>query len=201
MLIAARTQLLVWMSRTGSPAPERALEILDEAIDCARSLSYDVSPPVRASAGLADELTWLAHWFRDRHGFTVTIESPPRTMDIPDAERLFLMQSLRELILNAAKYAGVEEARVDVRGTRSGVSVEVTDEGRGFDPAAIDLRERVSNGHGFGLLNIRERARALGGRLDLVSAPGQGTRATIFLPFEGLAEPAAEADDRQHSLL
>ncbi|MBL1173195.1 MAG: sensor histidine kinase, partial [Chloroflexi bacterium] len=70
---------------------------------------------------------------------------------------------------------------LDVDGGR--VTMSVSDEGRGFDPAAA--LSRSQNREHFGLHGIQERARALGGDCEIVSAPGKGTRILVELPANG----------------
>jgi signal transduction histidine kinase len=63
------------------------------------------------------------------------------------------------------------------------VDMSVSDEGRGFDPA-VALSRSVNREH-FGLHGIQERARALGGECEIVSAPGKGARMLIEIPVNG----------------
>jgi signal transduction histidine kinase len=91
-----------------------------------------------------------------------------------------LFESARELMTNALKYAGPCEIRTVVNGNNDELVVCVADNGTGFDPAAA---ERLpGSGSGFGLFNIRQRVEGLGGCLEIESAPGKGTRATIRVP-------------------
>jgi signal transduction histidine kinase len=70
----------------------------------------------------------------------------------------------------------------------------VQDRGRGFDPVA----DRKAAGSHFGLFSVKERMEAMGGRLDLKSAPGQGTTATLVLPLGGMCEAKeSEATDER----
>jgi signal transduction histidine kinase len=66
---------------------------------------------------------------------------------------------------------------VDLTYTTDTLSLRVSDDGRGFDPAQ-------DPGEGFGLESMRERASGLGGRVDVESAPGKGTRITCVCPLD-----------------
>jgi signal transduction histidine kinase len=79
-----------------------------------------------------------------------------------------------------------------VRWTTGGVAVSVADDGVGFDPAAVS-RRAVSDS--FGLFSIRERLRHLGGRMDVDTAPGRGSRITVSLPLAGGARRGAPGAD------
>jgi signal transduction histidine kinase len=85
-----------------------------------------------------------------------------------------------EALQNIQKYADATTARVTVDGSVGALAFAVEDDGIGFDPTGTDL--------GSGMSNMADRIDALGGRLEVISAPGRGTtiRATIPLPA-GLA--------------
>jgi signal transduction histidine kinase len=78
-----------------------------------------------------------------------------------------LVRIAREAVTNAARHSGVSQVRLALEGDGSRVRLRVSDRGRGFDPAATD--------GGFGLVFMRQRARAVGGELRISSAPGEGS--------------------------
>jgi signal transduction histidine kinase len=83
--------------------------------------------------------------------------------------------------MNVFKHAKVGAATVSLRRADGRVAVEVEDKGVGFD--ATDLAPRPGSG-GFGLFSVREQIHRLGGTVDVVSAPEQGTRVTIRVPVK-----------------
>lgn len=91
----------------------------------------------------------------------------------------------QEALANSARYSGADSARFCLNVYEGGVDISISDEGRGFDPA-VALSRSVNREH-FGLHGIQERAHALGGNCDIVSAPGKGTRILIELPRNGHA--------------
>ncbi|MDR2214708.1 MAG: hypothetical protein LBE59_02575, partial [Nevskiaceae bacterium] len=100
---------------------------------------------------------------------------------------------VRELLRNVAKHAGVSAARVQVRGDRERISVEVRDEGKGFEwqPDFFAARAR-----GFGLWSITDRVREAGGEFTVDTAPGRGSRVMFSVPLrrrEAVAAVSAEA--------
>ena len=96
-----------------------------------------------------------------------------------------LLNLVREALSNAVRHGRAQRISIDLRRTGGRVLLEVTDDGIGFDPA----RERAAGHHG--LANMRARATAIGGTLDIRSAPGDGTRLVVELP----APPTSGADD------
>jgi len=87
---------------------------------------------------------------------------------------------VQEALANVRKHAGARSARVAIAAEDGELVVEVEDDGRGFD---VEHRHRTGWPH-FGLQTMRERAEAIGGRLELVSAPGEGTRIVVRVPLE-----------------
>ncbi|MCF8085012.1 MAG: response regulator, partial [Deltaproteobacteria bacterium] len=108
---------------------------------------------------------------------------------IPDKDiRLFLYQSVRELLFNVVKHAGTNTARITLRKNKGGdLEITVSDEGNGFDTA--EMIHEQDEGVGFGLFSMRERISLLGGAMNMESVPGQGTTCILTLPLmEGAAE-------------
>jgi signal transduction histidine kinase/CheY-like chemotaxis protein len=171
-------------SQLGTPTEPlvKAKQHLDEAIGAARSLSFELSPPLSNSSGLATALNWLAGWAHERYGLEVTVSTDPLA-DVARPEiRTLLFESVRELLFNVIKHAGVKSVAVEVsRGANGTLCISVADPGIGFEPSELEARFRKAHG-GWGLFSIRERLALLGGRLEIDSTRGQGTRFRLFAP-------------------
>lgn len=172
----------------GSPACEKALkrvdDILSDSLTYSRTLVAELSPPVLRDHGLAAGIKWLAEYMKKRHELTVTVRVPEEDLKLPEDQRILLFQSVRELLINASKYAGTGEATVEMIQSENQVRIEVRDQGAGFDLTADAAAAGTPSGgisSKFGLFSIRERMRALGGSCVIESAPGEGTRATLNL--------------------
>ena len=114
-------------------------------------------------------------------GAKVSVEADssanPKAIDV----RVFLFQAVRELLLNAVKYAAGSPVHVLMKGIGSGkLRIIVSDRGPGFDPTNLD-RQGIQLG-GLGLFNIRERMASFGGKLQIDNVPGRGTRITLIAP-------------------
>jgi hypothetical protein len=88
---------------------------------------------------------------------------------------------VQELVVNIIKHADAQRARVTVVRDAERIRIEVEDYGVGFDVSK--LAPHSGPGGGFGLFSIRERPGHLGGRVDLQSAPGHGTKVTLVAPL------------------
>jgi PAS domain S-box-containing protein len=163
---------------------------IDEAITAARSLSLELFPPVLHSSGLPAALTWLADRTRHEYGLAVQVSVDPRANSDRKDVRTLLFESVRELLFNAVKHARVDRIALHlVLESDDTLCITVADRGVGFDPATLADRAKAGQA-GWGLFSIRERVTLLGGRLDIDSAPGQGTRFRLIVP-RGEAHAAA----------
>ncbi len=93
-----------------------------------------------------------------------------------------LLRICQESLANILKHANATQVTVTLNFYDSQVRLAIRDNGVGFDPEAPRTRNR--EGGGFGLINMRERARLLGGELLAQSEPGQGTLVEAILPLE-----------------
>src|SRR5436190_2795657 len=170
----------------GGVAPSEALEQakhhLDEAIAAARSLNFELFPPVLQHSGLPAALTWLAHWTQTKYSLKVVVSADPRADSARKDVRTLIFESVRELLFNAVKHARVDRVALDLTlDADERLCITVSDAGIGFDPAALDNRLKDAE-VGWGLFSVRERVTLLGGRLDIESAPGRGTRFRLVAP-------------------
>ena len=158
-------------------------EWIGRAIETTRQLTVDLSPPILGDENLADALEWLQNQMDELHGFVVELEGE-QTRSFDKEVRTLLFQTVRELLFNAHKYAGVDAATVRLEEPAAAddeaalLLIHVIDEGCGFD---VDATEMQANG-GMGLHRAHERLRLLGGQLDIQSAPSEGTHITIHAP-------------------
>ncbi len=183
LLYAARLHLDTLRRRNPAdpPLPEtidRIDALLGECIAESRSLTVQLCPPVLYEAGLAAALEWLGRHMDQTCGLTVEVEVDPRAEPESEELRILLFEAARELLFNVVKHAHTHSAQVKMTATDSGeVRLAISDEGVGFTPA--DQKPEKTTAVGFGLFSIRERLELLGGRLEVDTAPGRGTRVTI----------------------
>jgi CheY-like chemotaxis protein len=177
----------------GIPACERAFQrvdgILSDALTYSRTLVAELCPPVLHEHGLVAGLKWLAEHMKHRQEQTVTVIAPEdHELHLAEDQRVLLFQSIRELLINAAKHAGTGEATIVITERADQIQIEVRDRGQGFDLAAAAAAAAGTPSGGisskFGLFSIQERMRAIGGSFEIQSSPGLGTTATLMLPLE-----------------
>ncbi len=168
---------------------EKSAELLRDAITTSRGLTAELCPPVLYTAGLEDALHALSAQLRQR--FDLSVEVDVSLGEEPSAgSRILVYRCVQELLTNVAKHAGTDSASVRVEQRDERLHVSVADDGAGFDPACVGRAEN----EGFGLFSIRERVQAIGGTIQIESAPGSGTRISVAMPVLGrdeFEEPAA----------
>ncbi len=161
----------------------RVEQLLCASNDVARGLSHELSPVALQQGNLAGALKWLAGWMEQNHRLSVRVEGEAITAPLEDSVKVLLFQSVRELLFNVVKHAGVKRAKVRLTETGEGqLEILVSDQGKGFDAA------RTSNGGetstGLGLFSIRERLHLLGGRMEMQSASGRGSQFRLLAPLQ-----------------
>jgi signal transduction histidine kinase len=145
-----------------------------EALEELRSLIFELRPPDLARDGLGGALRKHVEVLRALHPARIELDADPGAGLTGDGRDHEVLRIAQEALHNALRHAGA--GRVDVRLARTdgALSLEVADDGAGFDPADPELRSRH-----LGLTSMEERAERLGGHLEIDAAPGAG--ATVRL--------------------
>lgn len=168
-------------------------ELLKEALTVTRGLMSDLRPPTLGGEGdLVATVQWVAAKLQ-RHGLTVRLVDDGK-QKLLDADVLRVAhQSLHELLFNVLKHAGVTEATVRMRRIGNHLAIQVKDRGIGFnvEGSPTPLQEG-----GFGLFNLREQLRTIGGHYRIRSIPGRGSRVVIVLPLRTFPGATTQVRDQ-----
>jgi signal transduction histidine kinase len=142
-----------------------------------RALILELRPGALAEEGLVVALSKQAAALSAREGLAIRVEGPDARLPLgPEArEQLYLL--VQEALANVVKHARANSATVRLAATNDTVSIEVSDDGRGFDPAAVGPEH-------FGLRSMRGRAADLKGRLEVRTGPGRGTVLRVEVPAQ-----------------
>lgn len=153
---------------------ERARELVDLTLDEARAAIFDLRPPVLDDLGLADGLASLA-----RSIPSVQVSVSADECPLPEHVEIALYRIAQEALQNVVKHSGAAHAQLELVSEPGGVCLRVTDQGGGFEPAALG-----ADGHesGYGLRSMTERAELVGGTLEVRSGPGRGTTVSVRVP-------------------
>jgi signal transduction histidine kinase len=168
-----------------------AEDVARASLDDARGLVWALRPASLADGGLPAALERTAAGIAAAPGagtpgpaIELTIAGTPRPLH-PDVE-VSLLRSAQEGLANARRHADASRVTLTLTYFDDEVALDVIDDGRGFDPAALAA---PGPGGGHGLRGMRERAERLGGRLEVESHPGEGTAIALALPALAPPEP------------
>jgi PAS domain S-box-containing protein len=175
-------------------------DVLTEALTYSRTLVAELCPPVLREYGLAPALKWLGEHMNQRQLLRVSVHVSQDRVPVSEEQAVLVFQSVRELLINVAKHAGTKEASVLMTCDEEGLCVEVCDAGCGFDVAVVQPHDGAHLPK-FGLFSIRERMKAFGGGLEVVTAPGKGTTARLTLPLKEVVEQRTGAFDHGSGML
>jgi PAS domain S-box-containing protein len=183
----ALTGLKLVLERAAGPG--EAVELVKELMTRVRDLSLRLRPTMLDDLGLLPALLWLFERYTVQTGVQIAFEHRLPPDRFPAAVETAAFRIVQEALTNVARHAGVMEAVVRLWYDAGLLGVQVEDRGDGFDPA------KPGASTSGGLSGMRERASLLGGRLEVESGPGAGTRLTAELP----AQHAGETFDPQAS--
>ena len=160
---------------------QESAAIADEAIARIRSLAVNLRPPMLDDLGLADALQWALSQQAKAAGWKASMradELPERlSQDIETA----CFRIGQEALSNVARHAHAKSVEVMLENGGDELRLTVADDGNGFD--IEDFRRPEERRKHVGLIAMSERASLAGGRLDIESAPGEGTRVVATFPF------------------
>ncbi len=155
--------------------------ITDRAYEEVRQSIFGLRTMVSRGLGLIPTLTEYLHEFSSQNGIPVELQvadGPP--IHLSPVSEVQLIRIVQEALANVRKHAEANRAWVHLQRDDPWVRVAVEDDGRGFDPAVL----ATSGQRHFGLQTMRERAEGLGGKLEIDTTPGRGTRIVATLPGE-----------------
>jgi PAS domain S-box-containing protein len=163
-------------------AHEAGQRMLNDALVETRRLIGGLRPVVLDELGVVAAIENLVADTAARGGPQITFAASVRFARLDPRLESSLFRIVQESVTNVSRHSGSDRARIELVQEADQLRLTIEDFGAGFDPAAV-------SGKRFGVAGIRERARLLGGRAQIDSRPGQGTRVCVTLPLT----PAASA--------
>lgn len=165
----------VAMALTGTQGLVRA------AIDDLHRVIHDLRPALLDDLGLLPAIGAYAQAHLAPLGIDVHCEFPEALPDLSREATIALYRVVQEALTNVARHAGAQAVLLACTVSDDQIGFDIEDDGSGFEPSLME-RPRAT-GEGLGLLGMRERIALLGGRVEIDSEPGRGTRVVALLPL------------------
>jgi signal transduction histidine kinase len=143
-------------------------------------LIADLRPSLLDDIGLVAAIEWYGEQRLKPHGIAFTLLEPALPERLPPPVETVVFRIVQEGLTNIVRHAQAKSVTVHLMQEQAEVTLEIQDDGVGFDPDLLEAPE--ADGRGLGLRGMRERAMILGGTLELESAPGHGTLVRIRFP-------------------
>lgn len=156
--------------------------IISKAIVEARRIAHDLRPTTLDDFGLIPALRILCQEFSKLTGIKVKFQVSQLLERIEPKVEIAIYRIIQESFNNISKYAEASDVSLDLYRKDNFVYVRVKDNGIGFDVEASNKSKKT--GHGFGLLNMKERAELVGGKVEIISNPGKGTELLLEINLD-----------------
>ncbi len=171
---------LAWISRRMnapeiSARMEAALETVSHAIEASQRIMHNLRPAI-LEQGLVAALQWMTGRFEKRSGISCRLRLPAEILNLPAGVPLVAYRTAQEALTNISKHAQASHVEIDLSLAGGVLSLEVSDNGRGLN--LLDLSKVRS----FGIRGLQERARTVGGWVDISSTP-RGTTLILSVPL------------------
>lgn len=189
--LAAIRLLLSRLARSDGSDPasreplDEALALTDASIHEVRTLSYLLHPPMIEEGGLLPALRWYVQGFEERSGIRVALDLPAELDRLPGELETSLFRIVQESLTNIQRHSGSAVAAIRLELCADALCLTIADEGRGM-PRHLRDALAILGATGVGIAGMRERARELGGTLQIESTE-TGTTVRVTLPLPGAA--------------
>lgn len=160
--------------------------LLDNAMNEAREISYNLMPSVLVDFGLTPALQLLCEQFSKRDNLRIIFHSNGVDKRLDPTMEIGLYRIAQEALNNVAKHAEAQEVNVQLIGDAQTIRLTIDDNGKGFYVTRLDVGK--SERHGMGLVSMRERAASFNGVFTLDSKLGRGTEIVVEIPLTNLSD-------------
>lgn len=180
-LAAARLDL-GWLQRHVSDECAQAhvcaaMDMLQHALGASQRIMHNLRPSI-LEQGLVAAVQWLAGSFENRTGVAVSVRVDEKPISLPKSIELIAYRTAQEALTNISKHAQCTKVSIEISAREGALTLDVNDNGCGIEAA-----DRSKPGS-FGLRGLQERARTVGGWVDISSVAGSGTSIILTIPID-----------------
>lgn len=158
----------------------RTQQLVEKSVNLVHQFARELRPAVLDDLGLVPALHSFLKSFSARTGVRTRLTAFAGIEQLDIAKRTVLFRVAQEALTNVARHAQARRVDVTIQKQPDGIRLKIKDDGRSFDVKRI---LHANRGQRLGLLGMRERLEMVGGRFDVVSAPGRGTTVTAQIPM------------------
>jgi PAS domain S-box-containing protein len=152
--------------------------LIESTVSAIRDVTSELRPPMLDDMGLVQALEWHARTVSARTGVSVTVRGTESSERLTPETEIALFRIAQEALNNIVKHARASRVEIAIGQSGSEHILSIQDNGVGFEAA----QERRSRNRGLGMITMRERSQAVGGRFKVQSIKGSGTRLTVQVP-------------------
>ena len=186
-LAAAKIDLQLLSDRPAGADANRArlarvMTAIDDAVQVKRRIIEDLRPTMLDNLGIGAALEWHCTQFSKRMAVPCRVEIQEENLSLPPAYSIAFYRVVQESLTNISKYAQAKNVAVSLQRDGNDWILRIADDGVGIDTS------KRHNATARGLLSMRERARALGGKFSVQGQPGRGTVVEVRVPVPNDAE-------------
>jgi PAS domain S-box-containing protein len=151
-------------------------DMIDSNIGVVRRIASGLRPGILDDLGLIPALEWTVEDFSFRTGIAAECHSELEEVGLDQFTRTQVFRIVQEALTNVARHSDARHVRVRVARDDGSLTVEVTDDGVGISEEAVGSRESL------GIVGMQERARLIGGEIEIAGRPGDGTTVALRVP-------------------
>lgn len=190
--LAAAKLDLAWISRHAVDSKiqehlQAATDMLQHALGASQRIMMNLRPSI-LDQGLFAAIQWLASSFEKRTGIKTVLKTDNEYLCPPKPVQLAAYRTAQEALTNISKYANCSLVRIHLSDAEGVLTMEISDNGEGID--ALHLQKPEA----FGIRGLHERAKTVGGWLDVSSRQGAGTSITLSVPLDKSAQGSENAE-------
>jgi PAS domain S-box-containing protein len=153
------------------------IELLDGSNQSVRRILSELRPRILDEESLLDAIEWLGRQFSEKTGIPVTFTTTEKEVKVSEQIATCIFRVCQEAFTNIIRYSKAKNITDSIMIAEGEIIFSIEDDGIGFDVIA------AQNKKSFGILGMRERVFSMGGKFELDSSPGKGTKITVTLPY------------------
>jgi PAS domain S-box-containing protein len=154
------------------------IALLDGSNQSVKRILSELRPRILDEESLLDAIEWLGRQFSEKTGIPVTFTTTEKDVKVSEKIATCIFRVCQEAFTNIIRYSQAKNISDSIMIAEDKIIFSIEDDGIGFDAIA------AQNKKSFGILGMRERVFSVGGKFELVSSPGKGTKITVSLPYE-----------------